>query len=124
LYFLKPIPKDLIPAFLDKMDILYIGLQKQPLFRFGISPNKLIDYMMAGKPIIQAIEAGNDIVSEAHCGISVEPGNPDKVRQAILKLIRLSDQEKRDLGKNGTDYVIKNHDYNTLSEQFLNVIGT
>jgi len=55
------------------MDILYIGLQRQSLFRFGISPNKLMDYMMAARPIVCAVDAGNDIVSEAGCGITIQP---------------------------------------------------
>ena len=52
-YFLPPINKLAIPNLLKEMDVLYIGLQKQSLFRFGISPNKMFDYMMAAKPIIQ-----------------------------------------------------------------------
>lgn len=49
--FLDSILKKMVPAFLNKMDVLYIGLQNQKLFKFGISPNKLMDYMMASKPI-------------------------------------------------------------------------
>jgi glycosyltransferase involved in cell wall biosynthesis len=122
-YFLKPIPKNSIPEFLEKMDILYIGLQKQPLFRFGISPNKLIDYMMAAKPIIQAIEAGNDMVSDAQCGISIEPENPGEIRDAIIKITELSDQDKINMGKNGKNYVINNHEYTILAKEFLKVIS-
>ncbi len=35
------------------MDVLFIGLKNESLYRFGISPNKIFDYMMASKPIIQ-----------------------------------------------------------------------
>jgi glycosyltransferase involved in cell wall biosynthesis len=122
LFFLDPIPKKSIPAFLEKMDILYIGLQKQPLFRFGISPNKLIDYMMAGKPVIQAIESGNDIVTDAKCGISIEPENPGEIKRAILDILKLSDQEKKDIAKNAVDYILKNHEYSILANNFLQII--
>jgi len=71
IHFIPHISKTMIPSLLNKLDILYIGTKKQPLYRFGISPNKLIDYMMAGKPIIQAVKTYNDIVSEAKCGIPV-----------------------------------------------------
>ncbi|HUX95576.1 MAG TPA: glycosyltransferase family 4 protein [Bacteroidales bacterium] len=121
-YFLNPILKEFIPVFLSKMDILYIGLQKQSLFKYGISPNKLIDYLMAGKPVIQAIEAGNDIVSDSNCGISIEAENPIKIREAILKLLSFSKDELKELGKNGHDYVLKNHEYSILANKFLKVL--
>lgn len=120
--FLSSLNKNLIPSLLNKMDILYIGLQNQSLFRFGISPNKLIDYLMAGKPIIQAINAGNDIVSDAKCGISVEPENPQKIAEAITQLLNLTDNDKKRLGQNGHQYCIKNHDYTVLSNRFINAI--
>lgn len=121
-FFLKPVNKSLIPSILDKLDILYIGLQNQSLFRFGISPNKLIDYLMAGKPIIQAINAGNDIVGDAKCGISIEPENPEKIIDAILKLSKLSKAESDELGSNGKKYCLKNHNYEVLAEKFIEYI--
>ncbi len=121
-FFLNSIDKELIPSILDKIDILYIGLQNQPLFRFGISPNKLIDYMMAGKPVIQAIKAGNDIVKEAECGISTEPENPEKISEAIIKLTNLSEKEKLLLGNNGKNFVLKNHNYKILAKEFIDII--
>lgn len=119
---LEPIRKELIPTLLAEMDILYIGLQKQSLFRFGISPNKLIDYMMSAKPIVQSIKAGNDIVSEANCGITIEPENPRFVAEAIKNILNLSDLERAKLGENGKRYVIKNHNYSLLANKFIQVI--
>lgn len=54
-YFLPPIDKLMIPSLLKCMDVLYLGLQKQSLFRFGISPNKIFDYMMARKPVFRLL---------------------------------------------------------------------
>jgi len=118
-HFIPSINRTLIPSLLDKLDILYIGLRKQPVFQFGISPNKLIDYMMAGKPIIQAIKAGNDPVSEAGCGISVEPENPVDIAIAVRRLISLSAQTLKEMGENGKKYCMINHDYKVISQKFL-----
>ena len=120
---LDSIEKNEIPSFLKLCDILYIGLKRQPLFRFGISPNKLIDYMMASKPIIQAIEAGNDMVKEIGCGISIEPENPQAIIDAILKINSLSYSELSMMERNGRDYVLKNHDYKILAKRFIEVIS-
>ncbi len=118
-HFIPSVPKTIIPSLLEKLDILYIGLQNQPVFRFGISPNKLIDYMMAGKPIIQAIKAGNDMVSEAECGVSIEPENPNAIAAAVKYLISQPDKILKIMGEKGKKYCIANHDYKVLAEKFL-----
>ena len=120
--FIPTIKKECIPSLLNFFDILFIGLQKQPLFRFGISPNKLMDYMMAGKPVIQAIDSGNNIVGEAQCGLSVEAENPEKIANAIIKISQLSKQDLELIGKRGREFVLSNNTYEVLANKFLNVI--
>lgn len=117
--FLDSIPKKMVPAFLNKMDVLYIGWQNKPIYRFGISPNKLMDYMMASKPILHSVTAGNDLVQEANCGISVPAEDVDSVADAVKKFMLMSKAELSALGKNGKEYVIKRHDYKVLAEKFI-----
>lgn len=124
IFFLKPVNKLAIPSLLSRMDLLYIGLQKQSLFRFGISPNKMFDYMMAGKPIVQAIDAGNNLVEEASCGLYAEPDNVEAIKEAILKIKSLSKEEQDKLGENGRAFVLRNHTYQVLSENFINAMKT
>ena len=121
-FLLKSVGKQEIPSLLQMFDILYIGLQRQSLFRFGISPNKLIDYMMAGKPIIQAIEAGNNVVKEVGCGIDIEPENPQSLIKAVEQLMNTPQEDLDKMGQNGQDFVMKNHDYNILAKTFINTI--
>lgn len=121
-YFLPPIDKMAIPTLLSEFDCLYVGLQKQSLFRFGISPNKIFDYMMSRKPIIQAIDAGNDLVSEAHCGISVEPDNIGKIAEAITTLSLMKQEDRETLGQNGYEFVNKSHTYNILAKKFIDIL--
>ena len=122
IYFLPPINKLEIPLLLKEMDVLYIGLQKQSLFRFGISPNKMFDYMMAEKPIIQAIDAGNNLVKEANCGIDVEPDNINEISEAILTLKSMSEEKRNILGENGKRFVLANHTYQILGKRFLDIM--
>jgi glycosyltransferase involved in cell wall biosynthesis len=121
--FIDSIPKHYIPLATQAFDCNYIGLQKQPLFRFGISPNKLMDYMAAQKPIIAAFEAGNDIIKEAQCGINVPAENPQALANGILQMTQLSKEERTQMGKNGYDFVKKHHDYKVLSKKFLNELS-
>lgn len=120
--FLPTIPKELIPTLLDKLDCLFIGLQKQPVFRFGISPNKLMDYMMTAKPIINAISAGNNPVAESGCGISVPPEDPQSLALAIETLMAMSISARSEMGEKGQKYVMAHHDYRVLAEKFLQIM--
>lgn len=122
-YFFDPIPKKEIPSFLENLDIAYIGLQNQSLFRFGISPNKLMDYMMAGKPIVCAIKSGNDPVSDIQCGISVEPNNPDAISKAILELSYLLPSDRQRMGDKGHSHIVKEQTYSKLAKKFLEAMN-
>ena len=110
-----------VPGLLQQFDALYVGLQRQPLFRFGVSPNKLMDYMMAAKPVIFAIEAGNDMVADAKCGISIPPEDSDAIAKAAISLAFTPKEELRAMGERGRAYILEHHEYDVLSKQFLDV---
>ena len=116
------IPKASIPTFLQEIDIAYIGLLPQPLFRFGISPNKLMDYMCAAKPIVMAINAGNNPVTEAGCGITASPSDASSIRDAIFKLSQLAPEERRKMGEDGRKYILKNQTYPILAHKFIEIL--
>ena len=120
--FLPPVPKSSVPALLERMDSLYLGWKKHPLYRFGISPNKLLDYMMAAKPVVHAVAAGNDSVAESGCGVSCEPENPRAIADAVLQLAGCSSEERETMGRRGKNYVMLRHDYAVLARQFIEVI--
>jgi len=117
--FLPPVPKASIPALLAEMDVLYLGWNRNPLYRFGISPNKLFDYMMAGKPVVHAVEAGNDLVAESGCGISCAPDDPAAIAAAIRDLLERPRVEVEAMGRRGRAYVVRCHDYGMLAQRFL-----
>ncbi len=118
---LEPVKRDQVPELLHQMDALYVGLQRQPLFRFGVSPNKLMDYMMAAKPVIFAIDAPNDMVAEADCGISIQPEDSSAIADAALRLASLPKEELEEMGQRGRQYILEHNEYDVLSEQFLRV---
>ena len=120
--FLNPIAKEQVGAFLEYIDVAFISLLPEKLFRFGVSPNKVFDYMYAKKPIIWAIEAGNNLVQEANCGISVLLNSPKLLKESILELTQLSSESLKKLGENGYNFVTKKHSYKKLSEELIKVI--
>lgn len=122
--FLPAVGKNCVPDLLNFADVLYIGLQRQPLFRFGVSPNKMFDYMMAEKPIISAIDAGNDLVAEAGCGISIPAGDSEAIAEAICQMRALTADERAAMGKKGKAFVLAHHDYKVLAARFLDEMKT
>jgi len=120
--FIDPISKDEVKSFLGYIDVAFISLLPEKLFRFGVSPNKVFDYMYATKPIIWAIEAGNNLVKEANCGVSVSTNSIQELKEVILKLNQLDKKELMKLGKNGYNFVIKNHSYSELANRLIEII--
>ncbi len=120
---LDPVPKAAIPTLLRAMDVLYIGLQREPLFRFGISPNKLMDYMMAGRPVICAIESGNDPVAEARCGETIAPEDPQALADAVRRMRARPSAERENLGRAGRAFAELHHLYPTLAQRFIDAVS-
>jgi len=118
-FFLDSVKKEQIPALLRWFDVAYIGSTRQSLYRFGIAPNKLMDYMMAARPVLMAIDAGNDPVGESGCGLTVEPEDSQAVAQGIRRLLALGEEERAAMGQRGRAFVLKNHTYPVLAQQFL-----
>lgn len=121
--FLPPVGRGEVPGLLAQMDALYVGLQRRPLFRFGVSPNKLMDYMMAAKPVIFAIDAGNDMVADAGCGVSIPPEDSAAIAAAAEKLASLPREELDAMGRRGREYILRNNEYDVLSERFLEALS-
>ncbi|MCL4562619.1 MAG: glycosyltransferase family 4 protein [Chloroflexi bacterium] len=120
--FLPPVLKAAVPALLNEMDALYIGLKSESLFRFGVSPNKLLDYMMSAKPVLHSIEAGNDLVLESGCGVSVPAEDPAAIADAVRRLMQMTPGERKEMGLKGKAYVVQNHDYQYLARKFLDCV--
>jgi glycosyltransferase involved in cell wall biosynthesis len=120
--FLEPVKKEMVKSFLDKIDVAFISLLREKLFRFGVSPNKVFDYMYAKKPIIWAIEAGNNLVEEAQCGTSVPLDDVQGLKKSILALKSMPKDKLKELGQNGYNFVEANHNYEKLANKLMMII--
>lgn len=116
---LPPIPKKAVRSFLEVIDIAFMAMLPEPLYQYGIAPNKLVDYMMSGRPIVFSARAGNDPVAEAGCGITVPPGDPNAVAEAVRRLAALPAGERSVMGASGREFILRNQTYSVLAERFL-----
>ena len=120
--FYSPINKNSIPSTLKNGDAMILPVRNEPLYKYGISPNKMYEYFASSKPIIFSGNVANDMVKEANAGISVEAENIEKIKEAVLSLYNMSNEEREILGKNGRNYVEENYDTKVLAKKVEKII--
>lgn len=122
-YFVDAIPKKQVQSLLKVFDVCYIGLTKDPLFRFGVSPNKLFDYLYAGKPVLYAIDSGPYTpIADSQAGIQIEPENVQHIVEGVLKLYNISPEERAIMGHNGHQEAIQSYEYGSLTQKLALIL--
>jgi glycosyltransferase involved in cell wall biosynthesis len=115
--FRGPVPHNQVPQVLAEASALAITPPAADVYQYGLSPNKLYEYMAAGRPVIQACNPPHNLVELSGCGITTRAGDPQELADAILRLYRMSPQDRQAMGTRGRDYVRQHHDWSILSEQ-------
>lgn len=100
---------------LSEADAYLVVSRRFTLHRYGISYNKLYDYFMGGRPIIFSVSSKNRPVREANAGIEAPVENPPALAEAVKKLAAMPPAERIQMGKNGREYVMKNHSFQYLA---------
>jgi glycosyltransferase involved in cell wall biosynthesis len=77
--------------------------------------------MAATKPIIFSANTANNPIREARCGLPVPPENPKKMAEAIIKLYKMSPEERNKMGQRGREYVEKYHSIPVLVDKLEKV---
>jgi glycosyltransferase involved in cell wall biosynthesis len=119
---LNAIPKNEIPSLLKYFDICYAGFNKSSLYKYGTALNKLPEYFMSGKPILFSINSPYKPVNKAKAGFTVPAEDTKAIVRAIYKLKKMSLIKRRQLGKNGQNYAIKNFDYVKIAKNLEKVL--
>lgn len=123
IFFVDSVKKNQVQSILKYFDLCYIGLKRDPIFRYGVSPNKLFDYMYAEKPTLYAIDSGSfKPVSTINGGLDVNSENPKSIANSVLKVYSMTQEEREQMGQNAYRYVIENHDYSSLAKRLSKVI--
>lgn len=116
--FEDPVPKKQIPALAAQADAFVIPIPDLPkLYRYGVSPNKLFDYLASERPILTASSAANNPVEDAQAGLTVPPGQPQALAEAMLRMAAMPLSERQQMGRNGRAYVEQNHSFEQLASK-------
>jgi glycosyltransferase involved in cell wall biosynthesis len=79
--------------------------------------------MYSGKPIIMAGNIGENVIELANCGIVVKPNDHQAIFEAIVKLRDMDSEERKRLGDNGREYVMRNNDFNILTTRYEEIFN-
>lgn len=120
--FEPPVAKASIPALAREADMFVFNLVDAPVFKYGISSNKLFDFLAAQRPIIFCCDAANNPVDEAVAGLTVPPGRPEALADAIQALAAMPEAERRAMGENGRHHVELHYGFDKLGAAFASVL--
>jgi glycosyltransferase involved in cell wall biosynthesis len=119
--FRQSVPKREVGRTMGEADAFIYGLRDLPLYRFGISLNKLTDYLAAGRPIVFFGRSTYDPVHDAQAGVSVPPGDPEVLADAIERLVALTPGERMEMGERGRRYLLEHHNIPGLASRLLEI---
>lgn len=117
--FLGRFPSEMMPSLYALADVLLVHLKDEPLFNITI-PHKIFAYMASGKPVLAAIRGdAADIIRDVEAGVVCEPGQPDKLASAVIKLYNLSTIERQEMGLRGLHRVRTSYDRERLVKHIV-----
>lgn len=101
-------PSSEMPKYFSMSDGLIVTLKNEEILKVTL-PAKVQSYMAAGKPIIGALSGeGNRIINESKCGLTCKAEDYEGLCENVLKLYNMSDNERRNIGKNGESFFKNN----------------
>ncbi|MDA9860696.1 glycosyltransferase family 4 protein [Planctomycetota bacterium] len=115
--FIDPLPKSAIHSFLVTADAFVVTMKETPLYQYGISFNKIFDYLAMGRPIVTATCATKDPVVESGAGFAVKAEDPGQLADALEDIAKLSIEKRKELGRRGRDWVLRNNSFASLSDR-------
>jgi len=96
---------------------LLVTLRKEPIFARTI-PSKVQSYLACAKPIVAALDGeGARIVDESGAGMSCPAENPKALADAILKLYRMTEVDREEMGQKGRKYFSANFEREILLDR-------
>ena len=119
--FLEPVDKQSVREFYALADVCLVPLRDIPLFSTFI-PSKMFEMLAMGRPIIGSVRGESaDILRQSGGALVVEPEDSEAIAQAIL-WINDHEDEAREMGKKGRQFVMQNYSRRSLAERYVEVM--
>ena len=121
--FLPRIGQNEVKYFLNNCDILYLSTKDSEVWKYGQSMNKVVEYMLASKPMIASYTGYPSMINEANCGFFEKTSDANELKEKILSILNLNQEERKILGENGLKWVYENRQYSKLAKEYLDRIN-
>ena len=116
------VDKKYIPSVCSKADVNFINVKPTGVSKYGVSWNKLFDYMNAEKPVLSNVKVNYDFIEKYSCGIACEKQDAQTVKDAILQIKNLPEDEYVKMCRNAKQGA-KDFDFKSLTEKFDEVLN-
>lgn len=110
-------PMASMSAYFSESDALLVTLRNEPVFSLTI-PSKIQSYLACGKPIIASLPGiGNEVIKESGAGICAFPGDGKSLANSVMRLYKMGESERNQMGKLGRSFFLKNFERNMLVDR-------
>jgi glycosyltransferase involved in cell wall biosynthesis len=117
--FLGRFPLERMPGFFNAADALLVSLRDEPIWARTI-PGKVQSYLAAGRPIIGMLNGeGSRVIDEAGAGLTGPAGDACALAGNIRRMMSLSDEARRELGKAGRAYCAREFERGMLIDRVV-----
>jgi len=122
-FFLNSRPKKEVIPFIHAADAAVIPLKKLDIFR-GAIPSKIFENIALKKPILLGVEgeAKELLIDAGKAGLAFAPEDPSDLAAKILYL-QSHEQERRQFGINGYNYLLKEFNPEIIVNEFWDRIN-
>lgn len=94
-------PLERMPSFFRHAQALLVTLKDEPIFSMTI-PSKLQSYLAAGIPVVAMLNGeGATVVQSSGSGLACAAGDHEGLANAVLRLSRMTDEERAVMGARG-----------------------
>jgi len=114
--FTNYVPHDTVSDYIAAADVCVACFEDNPITRCK-SPLKIAEYLAAGKPIV-ASAVGDVPLMVNGAGIMVPPGNPDKLAEGILTILR-NPSNLEDMKKAARKQAETIYNWSVIADRFL-----
>jgi glycosyltransferase involved in cell wall biosynthesis len=112
-------PVETMPGLMRRAATLLVTLADQPIFAATV-PNKVQAYMATGRPILACLNGeGARLVTEANAGLAIPAEDSAALADAVLRLYRMTAEERDKMGQNGRAYYREHFDHDRLMDELI-----
>lgn len=116
------IPKKEIIQVSKLFDLGFVGGVNRKVHRYGVSANKIFDMMASKVPVLFCYNTQDNFIEDAHCGIIIKDPTSERVAEEIISFFKMKITERKAMGTNGYETVLKKYEYTGLTRKFLSAI--